>query len=112
MGVLITHDLKKKMIYCNLRHGAFGKSKTPDETIYAVRGVPSSLTPCCNPMFFLGPFSTFCYITPVPASGSFLALGIMRGLPCFSWSYSVYLTWSVLVILLAFAMGVHFDWVR
>jgi hypothetical protein len=47
MGVLITHDLKKKFIYCNLRPGTFGKSSTWDETITVVTGVRSNLIPYC-----------------------------------------------------------------
>jgi hypothetical protein len=84
MGVLIADDLKKKMIYCSIRHGTFGKSRTRDETVTAGRGVRSNLTPYCNPMFFFWPFFNIFLDTSRGSIQLPASIRVHEGLPCFS----------------------------
>jgi hypothetical protein len=100
MAPLVNLQLETKLVSL-----AFGKSTTRDEIIIAGKGVPSNLTPYCNAMFFCGPFFDVLFDTSRGSIWLPPSIRVPEGLPCFSWSWSVYLTLSVLVILLAFAMG-------
>jgi hypothetical protein len=59
VGIDCTWFEKKKLIYCSIRRGTFSKSTTVHETITAGKGVPSNLTPYCNPMFSWALFQRF-----------------------------------------------------